>query len=307
MAHRAAITAGIDRIDDHRALLEGRRLGLVANSASLDRDLTPSWRRLSEVTRLFAPEHGIAGSVAAGEDLTDGVDPATGLPVIALYGPRRRPGPEHLADLDAVVFDLPDAGCRAFTYLSTLVEVCAATAQAGLPLIVLDRPNPAGGRIEGGGVMPGAENFVAACDVPLRHGLTFGEAARLYCAEQGMPGPDVVPCDGWHGQPADPGAIWIAPSPNLPGPASTLAYCGTVLLEGTALSEGRGPEKFLVALGYAGWGAGQLERELSENAWLTAPVDKKILFDLDFHRRATVAAKSIGVDLDRVSMQSGSA
>ncbi len=254
MARRTTINAGVDRIATHASLFEGRRLGLVANQSSCDRDLTPTWRRLADLKsvrliRLFAPEHGVSGSVAAGEHLTDGIDAASGLPVVALYGPRKRPAAEHLADLDAVVFDIADAGCRAFTYLSTLIELCAATAKAGLPLIVLDRPNPAGGRIEGGGVVAGAENFVAAYDLPLRHGLTLGEAALLYCAEQGLQAPVIVPCAGWAREPAEPDCVWIAPSPNLPSPASALAYCGTVLIEGTALSEGRGTTRPFTMIG----------------------------------------------------------
>ena len=253
----SAPVAGIDRLDEHAALFEGRRLALVANQASLDRDLVPSRLRLAHLrsvrlARLFAPEHGVAGVAAAGEALADGTDPHSGLPVVSLYGPRRRPAAEHLADLDAVVFDLADAGCRAFTYLSTLVGLCDATAEAGLPLIVLDRPNPCGGLVEGGGVAPGAENFVAAYDLPLRHGLTYGEAARLYCAEQGLPAPAVVPCDGWRRQPADPAGLWIPPSPNLPTAAAALAYCGTVLVEGTALSEGRGTPQPFTLIGAPG-------------------------------------------------------
>ncbi len=265
MAHEAPAIAGIDRIGEHRALFAGRRLGLVANPASVDRALIPTWRRLSEVgsapLRLFAPEHGVSGAAAAGEALQDGLDAESSLPVVALYGPRKRPDPEHLNDLDGLVFDLADAGCRAFTYLSTLIELCTATAEAAVPLIVLDRPNPAGGAIEGGGVAAGAENFVAAYDLPLRHGLTLGEAARLYCAEQGLPRPEVVPCAGWDRRPADPGTPWIAPSPNLPSPASALAYGGTVLVEGTALSEGRGTTRPFTTIGAPGLdGPGLAER-----------------------------------------------
>lgn len=267
MGHRKPISSGVDHLAEHAALFEGRRVGLVANQASCDRDLRPTWQRLAalesiRLIRLFAPEHGVSGSAAAGESLTDGIDPASGLPVVALYGPRKRPAAEHLADLDAVVFDLADAGCRAFTFLSTLIELCAATAEAGLPLIVLDRPNPAGGRIEGGGVAAGAENFVAAYDLPLRHGLTLGEAALLYCAEQGLPAPAIVPCVGWSREPAEPGRVWIAPSPNLPSPASVLAYCGTVLVEGTALSEGRGTTRPFTMIGAPGLDAEKLADHL---------------------------------------------
>ncbi len=266
MADRTAGLAGVDAIDAHRGLFAGRRIGLVANAASVDRELIPTWQRLEAAAgappvRLFAPEHGISGIAAPGEALEDGHDPASGLPVVALYGPRDRPEPHHLSDLDVLVFDLPDAGCRAFTYLSTLLRLCVVAAQAGIPLVVLDRPNPVGGEIEGGGVAPGAEAFVAAYDLPLRHGLTLGEIARLYCAEQRLPVPEVVPCAGWRRQAADPAAAWIAPSPNLPTPTSALAYCGTVLIEGTALSEGRGTTRPFTIIGAPGLdGAGLAAR-----------------------------------------------
>ncbi|MGP1397989.1 MAG: exo-beta-N-acetylmuramidase NamZ family protein [Inquilinaceae bacterium] len=245
----------VDRLDAHAGLLAGKRLGLVMNHTSVDSGFTPTLVRLRalpgvRVDRLFAPEHGLAGAVPAAGPVDDAIDPDSGLPVTALYGPRRRPEPAHLEGLDAVVFDLQDVGVRAFTYLATLLELC----RTGVPVTVLDRPNPLGGRSEGGGVAAGAENFVAPFDVPLRHGLTLGEIARLFAAEHDLPPPVVAPCGGWRrdrGRPDVSAAngSWIAPSPNLPTADAALAYAGTVLIEGTTLSEGRGTTRPFTLVG----------------------------------------------------------
>ncbi|MEE8271467.1 MAG: DUF1343 domain-containing protein [Alphaproteobacteria bacterium] len=261
----------IDGIDDHSDLLAGRRLGLVLNHGSLDSRLTPTLDRLRAVprvtvVRLFAPEHGLAGARADAEPDRDGTDPDSGLPVVALYGPRRVPEPAHFDGLDAVAFDLPDAGCRAYTYLATLLGLCDTAAAAGVDVVVLDRPNPLGGAVEGGGVEPDAVDFVACYDLPLRHGLTLGEAALLYCAERGLPRPTVVRCAGWRREPVAPGAVWVAPSPNLPSAAAALAYPGTVLFEGTAVSEGRGTTRPFTLLGAPGLDGRGLARRLANRA-----------------------------------------
>lgn len=258
----------LDRIGEHARLFAGRRIGLAANQASLDSALVPALDRLRalpgvRVERLFAPEHGLAGLLGAGEADADGIDPASGLPVVALYGPRTRPAPAHLAGLDLLVADLPDVGVRAYTYLATLLGLCEATAEAGLPVVVLDRPNPLGGAVEGGGVAPGAESFVAPFDLPLRHGLTLGEAARLFCAERGLAAPAVLPCAGWRRrQPIAADAVWVAPSPSLPTAPAAFAYAGTVLIEGTALSEGRGTSRPFTLIGAPGLDGAGLARTL---------------------------------------------
>ncbi|HET8728309.1 MAG TPA: DUF1343 domain-containing protein [Alphaproteobacteria bacterium] len=262
---------GVDRLADHARLFSGRRLGLVVNHASLGGDLVPTVDRLRalpgvRIERLFTPEHGLHGVLQDGEEDRDGVDPATGLPVISLYGPRRRPEPGHLAELDAVIWDIVDVGCRAYTFLSTLLGLAATAAEGGCDLVVLDRPNPAGGAIEGGGVAAAEANFVAAIDVPLRHGLTLGELARLHCFEAGLPPPEIVPVGGWRRSPALPGDFWIAPSPNLPTAMAALAYAGMVLIEGTGLSEGRGTTRPFTLVGAPGLDGPALARRLADRA-----------------------------------------
>lgn len=271
------ILAGVDRLSDHAGLFAGRRLGLVCHPGSLDKDLVCTLEKLRalpgvRVERLFAPEHGLHGVLQNGEKDRDGVDPVSGLPVVSLYGPRRRPEPGHLAGLDAVVFDIRDVGCRAYTYLATLLDLSCSTAEAGIDLVVLDRPNPAGGIVEGGGVQAGETGFLAPLDVPLRHGLTLGELALLHARETELPEPIVVPAAGWRRETAAAGDLWIPPSPNLPTSMAALAYTGMVLIEGTFLSEGRGTTRPFTLIGAPDIDA----RALADRLAATAPTAVRV-------------------------------
>ena len=255
------MTVGLERvaggaIDD----LAGQRLGLVVHAASVtidgrhaidvlrDRDL--------DVARLFSPEHGLRGRAAAGEAVEDGRDPVSGLPVVSLYGERKKPSPEDLGDLDALVFDLQGAGARFYTYVSTLILCLETAAGAGIDFVVLDRPNPLGGeRVEGPVAAPRdvvPASFVNLAPGPLVHGLTMGEMARVVNAS--LPKPArlrVVAMAGWTRAMAwaDTGRPWVAPSPNLRTAEAALAYPGTALLEATNVSEGRGTEAPFLILG----------------------------------------------------------
>ncbi|HUO86835.1 MAG TPA: DUF1343 domain-containing protein, partial [Thermoanaerobaculia bacterium] len=208
------------------------------------------------VVRLFTPEHGLRGEAAAGQAVTDGRDPASGLPVVSLYGERRQPAAEDLADLDLLVFDLQDAGARFYTYVSTLLLTLEAAAEAGVPLVVLDRPNPLGGlRVEGPAAAPRDEvpaSFVNLAPGPLVHGLTLGEMARLANARLARPAElSVITMEGWRRAMvwADTGLPWVPPSPNLRTAEAALAYPGTALLEATNVSEGRGTEAPFLLVG----------------------------------------------------------
>ncbi len=225
------------------------RVGMIVHPASVTSALAfaaDEVRRTGfDLRALFGPQHGARGekqdNMVESRDYTD---PATGLPVHSLYGDARKPSPEMLAGLDAVLFDLQDVGVRVYTFVWTMALAMEACAEAGLRFVVLDRPNPVGGdRREGPALRAGFESFVGLHPLPLRHGLTCGEAAQWLNAERGI-GCDlsVVPCKGlrrdmrWD----DTGLPWIMPSPNLPTPAACDVYPGMVLLEGTNLSEGRG-------------------------------------------------------------------
>ena len=253
------VQVGLERIGSGELdSLEGKRLGLVVHAASVTNVGRHAIDVLGDhgldVARLFSPEHGLRGRAAAGELVDSGVDPVSGLPVVSLYGDQRRPSPESLAGLDALVFDLQGAGVRFYTYVSTLIHCLEAAADAGLELVVLDRPNPLGGnRIEGPvsaprNVVPAS--FVNLAPGPLVHGLTLGEMARFVNSRLETPARlTVVPMVGWNREMtwAATGRDWVSPSPNLRSSEAALTYPGTALLEATNLSEGRGtPSPFLL-------------------------------------------------------------
>ena len=238
---------GIDvLVRDNFRPLQGLRLGLVTNQTGRDRRRRPTIDLLRAATNLqlialFSPEHGIRGALDQ-EKIGDTVDPVSGLPVYSLYGERRAPSPEQLASLDALVFDIQDIGCRFYTYISTLGNCLEATARAGKRLIVLDRINPITGRVEGP-VSSGERSFVAWHEIPLRHGMTVGELARLFNAERKLNASlEVIRVEGWNpGQWMDQtGLPWINPSPNMRSLTEATLYPGVGLLEFCAVSVGRG-------------------------------------------------------------------
>lgn len=245
-----ATRAGIDALDeDGFARLRGRRVGLVTNGAARTRAGERTLDRLARapdvsLVRLFAPEHGLAvdreGAVAGG------VEPATGLPVVSLYGKTLTPPRATLEDLDAVVVDLPDVGARFYTYASTLHRVMKGAADAGVPVVVLDRPNPLGGhRVHGPMLAEGRRSFVNHHPLPVEHGLTLGELGELFAAAEHLPvAYDVVEARGWRRGQAFPttGLAWVAPSPNLRTYDEALLYPGVALVEGTNVSVGRGTD-----------------------------------------------------------------
>ena len=229
--------------------LRGRRVGLVAHQASVSARLEHAAvllraARGSRLIRLFAPEHGLWGAAQDHAPIGGARDPVTALPVVSLYGARREPTPAMLAGLDAVIVDLQDVGSRYYTFVWTMALVMRACARAGVEVIVLDRPNPLGGdTVEGNMADPAFASFVGLYPLPIRHGLTIGEAARwLAMAHDLRPRLTVVPMRGWRRRMLweDTGVPWVAPSPNMPTPDTARVYPGGCLFEGTNLSEGRG-------------------------------------------------------------------
>jgi len=250
-----AVLAGLDVVDrDGPGPIGGRRVGLVAHAASVAVDgrhaVDVLRSRGVRVVRLFAPEHGLRGQAAAGEAVEDGADLASGLPVVSLYGSRTRPSPRDLRDLDALVVDLQDAGVRFYTYVSTLLLCLDAAAEAGIAVIVLDRPNPLGGESVDGPASEHPEVFHSMAPGPLLHGLTLGEMARFANARRARPARlEVIPMRGWRRALtwADTGRAWTPPSPNLRSADAALAYPAVALLEATNVAEGRGtPAPFLL-------------------------------------------------------------
>jgi uncharacterized protein YbbC (DUF1343 family) len=199
---------------------------------------------VSDLRAIFAPEHGLLGAAAEGAQLGDSV--YRGVPVHSLYGTHDTPTPKQLTSLDVVVGDFQDIGCRFYTYAWTLVKLMQAAAAAAVAVIVTDRPNPIGGAVEGPGVAPAYRSLVGLHDVPIRHGLSLGELARLANAELGIQCDlTVVPCQGWRRSDRwqATGLTWTPPSPNMPTADAALVYPGTCLIEGVNLSVGRGTAK----------------------------------------------------------------
>lgn len=236
-------------LGDSLHLVTGRRVGLVTNQSGIDRHGARNVDRLRaagvQVTALFSPEHGFRGIAAPGEKVGTTTDSATGLTIYSLYGATRIPTAEMLAAVDVVLVDLQDVGARYYTYISTTIEVMRAAGRASIPVIVLDRPNPIGGAVQGNMLLPSARSFVGALVVPMRHGLTLGELARLARVQDSLDVDlAVVPVSGWHrrGYFDQTGLPLVPPSVNLRTLEGMIHYPGLCLFEGTNLSVGRGSE-----------------------------------------------------------------
>ena len=245
-----SVRLGIDVLLAANAdILRGRRVGLITNHTGRNAAGESTIDLLHEhpavdLVALFSPEHGIRGTAEAGERVESGRDARTGLPVHSLYGETRTPTAAMLEGIDVLVFDIQDIGSRYYTYVWTMALAMRAAAEHGIPFVVLDRPNPIGGALVQGNVLdPGHTSFVGLYPVPMRHGLTAGELARLVNAEFEV-GADltVVPMEGWRRDMwyDETGLPWTPPSPNMPSLESATHYPGTCLFEGTNLSVGRG-------------------------------------------------------------------
>lgn len=247
-------------LDSHIDELSGKRVGLVMNPTARvegSHMLDTLLARDIDVTALFAPEHGFRGDVGAGETIEDGTDQATDLPVFSLYGDTRTPTEEMLEDVDILIFDIQDVGARFYTYNATLGNIIEAATNQDIPVWILDRPNPAGGEFISGWMMQkDHQSFVGQYPIPMVHGMTLGELAQMMVGEQWFENAEqanirVIPMEGWHRSMKwpDTGLDWIPPSPNLPTFDHAYVYLGTVLFEGTNLSEGRGTNDPFLKIG----------------------------------------------------------
>lgn len=236
-------------MDQYLHLIGGKQIALVANHTSVvgDRHLVDTLLNSGigkdQILKVFAPEHGFRGDQAAGVQIEDGTDQLTGIPVASLYGSHKKPGPQELAGIDVILFDLQDVGARFYTYISTLHYVMEACAENGIPLILLDRPNPNGGYVDGPVLDTAFRSFVGMHPIPVVYGLTIGELAGMINGEGWLSGGiscdlTVISCEGYyHGQSY---SMPVSPSPNLANDHSILMYPSTCFFEGTVLSEGRG-------------------------------------------------------------------
>jgi len=293
---------GIDRLLADQTLrkpLEGKRVALVAHPASVTADLTHSLDALIaagvNVTSAFGPQHGLKGDKQDNMvETADETDPVYGIPVFSLYGEVRRPSGQMMSSADVFLFDLQDLGCRIYTFVTTLLYLLEEAARHGKSVWVLDRPNPAGRPVEGTLLVPGQESFVGAAPMPMRHGLTMGEMGAWFVDHFGLDvGYRVVPMEGW--QPDGPGhgwpdsRVWINPSPNAANVNMARAYAGTVMLEGTTLSEGRGTTRPLeVLFGAPDVDARAVLDEMTRFApeWLAGCAIRECWFEPTFHKHA---------------------
>jgi uncharacterized protein YbbC (DUF1343 family) len=247
-------------IEQHLEELEDKRVGLVMNPTARigDTHLLDTLLTLDvQITSLFAPEHGFRGEAGAGDVIEDGIDTASGLPVYSLYGENRKPTGGMLTQVDVLIFDMQDVGARFYTYIATLGLVMEAASEHDVEIWVLDRPNPLGGDYVSGWILDDEfESFVGPYPIPIAHGLTMGEMARMIAGEGWMnfetePKLRVIEMEGWSRKMRWPetGLSWVPPSPNLPTFEHAFMYPGTVFFEGTSLSEGRGTDHPFLTLG----------------------------------------------------------
>jgi uncharacterized protein YbbC (DUF1343 family) len=266
-AARATVTLGIDRLlTVERSLVAGARVGLVCNPASVDASFQHTADRLRNdpdvtLATLFGPQHGFRSDLQDNMvETPHGRDCRRHVPIYSLYSETREPTSDMLRGLDLLIVDLQDVGTRVYTFVYTMANCMRAAARHGVRVVVCDRPNPIGGdQIEGGRLQDPWTSFVGQFPIPMRHGMTIGELARLFNEEFGIGAAlDVVGLDGWRREAYldDTGLPWVIPSPNLPTLDSAIVYPGAVLIEGTLLSEGRGTTRPFELIG-APWVDGE--------------------------------------------------
>ncbi len=309
-----AVGLGIDQLlDGDRSLVKGRRVGIVCNPASVDAQLRHTVERLTadpdvRVAALFGPQHGFRS------DLQDNMietpharDARRAIPVYSLYSETREPTAEMLKGIDVLVIDLQDVGTRVYTYVYTMANCMRAASRHGVPVVVCDRPNPIGGdAIEGSRLDPAYASFVGQFPIPLRHGMTVGELARMFNDEFRINcSLDVVPLAGWRRSMYfdETGLPWVMPSPNIPTLDSAIVYPGTVLVEGTRLSEGRGTTRPFELIG-APWIDGERLADAMNARRLPGVHFRAVFFEPTFqkHAKETCGGCQIHV-LDRRSFR----
>ena len=305
---------GIDRLltdQDLQKELAGRRVALLGHPASVTLDLRHSIDVLMAteipITALFGPQHGMRGDKQDNMmESADEIDPTYDIPVFSLYGKTRRLNEHMLQQFDVLLVDLQDVGCRIYTFLTTLFYLIEDCAPAGKTLIVLDRPNPVGRPVEGLALRPGNESFVGAAAMPMRHGLTLGEAALWFRDHRGLDidlrvvsmlgyAPDQPPGFGW-----PQSMVWVNPSPNLATLNAARVYSGSVLLEGTTLSEGRGTTRPLECVGAPDLPVQEILNVMRELApqWLAGCVLRPCFFEPTFHKHAGQRCAGLHIHAD---------
>jgi uncharacterized protein YbbC (DUF1343 family) len=307
---------GLDRLladKTLRAPLVGKRVALLAHPASVTADLTHALDALAalgdlRVSAAFGPQHGMRGDKQDNMiESPDYDDPALGVPVFSLYGDARRPTGQMLSTFDVLLVDLQDLGCRIYTFVTTLLYVLEAAAETGKAVWVLDRPNPVGRPVEGLTLRPGWESFVGAGPMPMRHGMTLGELGQWFVRTFKLDVDyRVIAMEGW--APEEPPGwgwplgerAWVNPSPNAPNLSMARAYPGTVMLEGTTLSEGRGTTRPLELFGAPDIDARAVIAGMAALApsWLEGCRLRSCWFEPTFHKHVGKLCSGVQVHLD---------
>ncbi len=312
---------GIDRLLDDIALrkpLAGMRVALLAHPASVTRDLVHSLDALAalpdiKLSAAFGPQHGLRGDKQDNMvESADFLDPVHGIPVFSLYGAVRRPTAAMMDSFDVLLVDLQDVGCRIYTFITTLRYVLEAAAHHKKSVWVLDRPNPVGRPVEGLQLRPGWESFVGAGPLPMRHGLTFGELAQWFVQTSKLDlDCQVIQMEGWNPA-AAPGygwplgeRSWINPSPNAANLSMARCYAGTVMLEGTTLSEGRGTTRPLELFGAPDIDPHALLQKMAALApdWLRGCRLRECWFEPTFHKHTGRLCAGIQIHVDDPSYE----
>lgn len=310
---------GIDRLleePDLRKPLAGKRVALLAHPASVTADLTHSLDALAslpdiKLSAAFGPQHGLRGDKQDNMmESPDFIDPILSIPVFSLYGEVRRPTDAMMDTFDVLLVDLQDLGCRIYTFITTLRYVLEAAAKHKKSVWILDRPNPAGRPIEGLTLRPGWESFVGAGAMPMRHGMTMGELANWFISTLKLDvACRIITMQGWlpeaaHGYGWPLGErTWINPNPNAPNLWMTRCYAGTVMLEGTTLSEGRGTTHPLELFGAPDINAHDLIKRMFELApqWLAGCKLRECWFEPTFHKYAGQLCSGLQIHVEDVS------
>jgi uncharacterized protein YbbC (DUF1343 family) len=307
---------GLDRLlsePELRRPLAGRRVALLAHPASVTADLTHALDALAalpdiRLTAAFGPQHGLRGDKQDNMmESPDFLDPQLGIPVFSLYGEVRRPTAAMMDSFDVLLVDLQDLGCRIYTFITTLRYVLEEAARFNKTVIVLDRPNPAGRPVEGLTLLPGWESFVGAGPMPMRHGLTLGEMGHWFVQTLKLDVDyQVIAMQGWQPE-AAPGfgwplgeRSWINPSPNAPNLSMARCYAGTVMLEGTTLSEGRGTTRPLELFGAPDIQPRRIMAKMVQLAsdWLHGCRLRECWFEPTFHKHAGKLCAGIQIHVE---------
>jgi uncharacterized protein YbbC (DUF1343 family) len=256
------VKTGLDNFSNYQDIFKNKRVGIITNHTAYNSNneyITDVFQKLqnTEVKALFSPEHGIRGKEAAGLKINNEIDPQKNIPIYSLYGKTRKPTPKMLENIDMLVFDIQDTGARFYTYISTMSLAMEAAAEQNIPFVVLDRPNPINGiDVEGNILEEKYSSFVGLHPIPVRHGMTVGELAKMFNEEGWLKNNIQVDLkivsiknwdrEMWYDQ---TGLVWRSPSPNMPDLKVATVYPGTCLFEGTNISEGRGTYQPFLRIG----------------------------------------------------------